>query len=534
MKINQFLFPLVLAIGATSMPSEVHGQTEISKAEPASKEVSKEVSPDQKHWFQGNVAEAYTAAAKEKKHMILYWGAEWCPPCNDLKDQVFSHPEFPIFASRYIMVYLDGDSEGAQTWGEKLKVSGYPTVVLMDPKGKELFRFSSGMDFSEFKRSMTSAVASGKNFKSIVSNLNGSKPKLTLEDWQTLSTSYMDQDALGLDDLGTEKLIEKSWLLCPADFALGKATFAASLWDHSLGEKSKLKETFKKNEELILEQILSSGTAMDAARNSLMMEPAKKIESLKPENKERVRQRMVTYMKDLATSPSRAPSERAMALHSFLDLETLASKSSADTVKSDTVKSEGVQTARVVNESLKKEVQVMMDSILQAANTSHQMASTFPEIASIIEQLSGPKDAVLFLESKIPGAKTPWYFESMLASLENTLGNKEKALSWSEKAKNSSKGSATRLQWISRDVALRAKILEKTDPKITLAIEEFLAESKSQGDKFEGRNASAHKRVAAVIKDLGKNSSEMGKKVSSFCQKNNKCLSLYSGSPTTK
>ena len=325
------------------MPLTGKGQDVRSKAVAASKEVSKEVSPDQKHWFQGSVAEAYTAAAKEKKHMILYWGAEWCPPCNDLKDQVFSHPEFPIFASRYIMVYLDGDSEGAQTWGEKLKVSGYPTVVLMDPKGKELFRFSSGMDFTEFKRSMTSAVASGKNFKSIVSNLNGSKPKLALEDWQTLSTSYMDQDALGLDDRGTEKLIEKSWLLCPADFELGKATFAASLWDHSLGEKSKLKETFKKNENLILEQILSSGSAMDAARNSLMMEPAKKIESLKPENRERVRQRMVTYMKDLASSPARAPSERAMALHSYLDLETLVPSSSGDSVKSGTLKSDEVQ-----------------------------------------------------------------------------------------------------------------------------------------------------------------------------------------------
>lgn len=483
----------------------------LSNAEELSSQVapaSKEVSHEQKHWFQGSVSDAFAAAAKQQKHIILYWGAEWCPPCNDLKDQVFSHSEFPQFASRYIMVYLDGDSEGAQTWGEKLKVSGYPTVVLLDPKGKELFRFSSGMDFVEFKKAIGAAVASGKNVKTLISNLKSKQPKLSLEDWQTLSTTYIDQGALGLDDQTTEKLIEKSWRLCPSDFPVGKATFAAGLWDSSLQEKSSLKEPFKANEDAILEQILASGLTMDAARNSLMNEPQKKIKSLKPENKERVRQRLAIYVKDLATSPARAPSERAMALHSYLDLESMA------------------PAPNLVN--LRLETQQNLDSILQATTSSHQMASTYPEVASIIEQLSGPKDAVVFLESKIPGAKTPWYFESMLSSLENTLGNQAKALEWSEKAKSSSKGSATKLQWISKDVALKSKVLEKSDAKVTATISEFFAEATHQSDKFDGRNVSAHKRVAAVIHDLGTNGAESRKKALAFCQKDKKCLSMYS------
>ena len=501
---------LLLTFSLQGLTFLAHGEVLPPKAEL----LSKEVSGEQKHWFQGSVSEAFAAAAKQQKHIILYWGAEWCPPCNDLKDQVFSHPEFPPFASRFVMVYLDGDSEGAQTWGEKLKVSGYPTVVLFDPKGKELFRFSSGMDFPEFKQAIGSAMASGKNFKTIISNLKGDKPKLSLEDWQTLSTTYIDQDALGLDDKTTEKLVEKSWRLCPSEFPVGKAIFAAALWDSSLQEKSTLKETFKANENAILDLILSSGYTMDAARNSLMTEPQKKVESLKPENKERVRQRLVTYVKDLATSPARPPSERAVVLHSYLDLESMGQAPNSP--------------------NLRKETQWILDSILQATTTSHQMASTYPEIASILEQLSGPKDAVLFLESKIPGAKTPWYFESMLSSLENTLGNKVKALEWSEKAKLTSKGSATKLQWISKDVALKAKILEKSDAKITATISEFFAEAKNQSDKFDGRNGSAHKRVAAVIKDLGESGGEARKSSLAFCQKDKKCLSIYSVSQSKR
>ncbi len=509
MKYKQNAPKMILALSFLAHSMVSHGV----ELKPQVTLASKEVSPEQKHWFQGSVTEAFAAAAKQQKHMILYWGAEWCPPCNDLKDQVFSHSEFPQFASRYIMVYLDGDSEGAQTWGEKLKVSGYPTVVLMDPKGTELFRFSSGMDFAEFKAAIGSAVASGKNVKSLISNLKSKQPKLSLEDWQTLATTYIDPGALGLDDQATEKLMEKSWRLCPSDFPVGKATFAAGLWDSSLQEKSTLKESFKANEDAILEQILASGLTMDAARNALMNEPQKKMESLRPENKERVRLRLVTYVKDLATSPARAPSERAMALHSYLDLESMA------------------PSANVQN--LRQESKQIMDSILQVTTSSHQMASTYPEVASIIEQLSGPKDAVAFLESKIPGAKTPWYFESMLSSLENTLGNKAKAkaLEWSEKAKISSKGSATKLQWISKDVALKAKILEKSDTKIAATIAEFFTEATHQSDRFDGRNGSAHKRVASVIQDLGTNGAEARKKALAFCQKDKKCLSLYSASP---
>jgi protein disulfide-isomerase len=470
-----------------------------------------EVSHLEKHWFQGSVEEAYKIAKKQHKHMILYWGAQWCPPCNDLKDQVFAHPEFPSFASSYIMVYLDGDTEGAQSWGEKLKVSGYPTVLLMNQNGKEMFRFSSGMDFVEFKLAINSAVASKSDLKKTLVKINQTKSKqakISKNEWEALMATYFDEAILGVDAKGVESILKKVWEKCPAEFVDGKSLFAANIWEFSVEEDSTLKDVFKKNEDLIIEQVLSSGTTMDAARNFLMSSPEKKIALLREENKEKVRHHVATYLRGIAKDANRAPSERATALEGAYALDLLGVNANKEKINAATLD--------------------MSNAILQATKTSHEEAATYPGIASIIEKVSGAKAAVAFLESKLPSSKTPWYFESMLSSLEKELGNKDKSIEWSERAKDSSKGSATRLQWISRDVVLKTKILNQSEPKIAMSINEFLTEAKKYNDNFSGRNLAAHKRVAGAIKDLGPNGEDIHKKTIEYCSGNQKCLSIYS------
>lgn len=498
------LLNIAITFGLTekSLGSETEAKNELK---------SGEVSHLDKHWFQGTVDEAYKSAKKQNKHLILYWGAQWCPPCNDLKDQVFAHPEFPNFASSYVMVYLDGDTEGAQSWGEKLNVSGYPTLVLMNPQGKEMFRFSSGMDFVEFKLAITSAVASKTNLKKTLAKINQSKSKkvkISKNEWEALMATYFDEAILGVNHKGVESILKKVWEKCPVEFVDGKSLFAANLWDFAVEEDSTLKEFFQKNQDLIIEQVLSSGTTMDAARSFLMYSPEKKIALLREENKERVRHHIATYLRGLAKDTNRAPSERASALGGAYSLDLLAPNANKEKINSTTL--------------------TIVDAILQTTKTTHEEAATYPEIASILEKVSGPKSAITFLESKLSTAKTPWYFESMLSSLEKELGNKEKSIEWSERAKDSSKGSATRLQWISRDVALKAKLLDQTEPKIIHSINEFLTEAKKSSDNFSGRNMSAHKRVAGVIKDMGTNGTEIHKKTIEYCAGNQKCLSVYS------
>ena len=81
-------------------------------------------------WFAGDVDAAFAAAKAANKPMFLYWGAEWCPPCAQIKSTIFNKREFQERSRLFVPVYLDGDTPSAQRYGERFGIVGYPTMIL--------------------------------------------------------------------------------------------------------------------------------------------------------------------------------------------------------------------------------------------------------------------------------------------------------------------------------------------------------------------------------------------------------------------
>jgi len=96
-----------------------------------------------------NIDAALETAKKENKNvMVEFTGSDWCPPCIAMQKNVFSKKEFVEAATKnYVLVKIDlpkGDKELAeknQPLVKKYKIEGFPTVVLLDGKGKEFSRF---------------------------------------------------------------------------------------------------------------------------------------------------------------------------------------------------------------------------------------------------------------------------------------------------------------------------------------------------------------------------------------------------------
>ena len=66
-------------------------------------------------WRKDNDVDAAFALAKAgNKPLFLYWGAVWCPPCNQVKATIFNRQDFIDRSRHFVPVYLDGDSPGAQ------------------------------------------------------------------------------------------------------------------------------------------------------------------------------------------------------------------------------------------------------------------------------------------------------------------------------------------------------------------------------------------------------------------------------------
>src|SRR5207248_9753807 len=105
------------------------------------------VAPDSKTGIAWQVASsdaevdrAFALAKQTGKPLFLYWGAVWCPPCNQVKATLFNRPDFIERSRAFVPVYVDGDKPGAQKVAARFKVSGYPTMILLKPDGSEITR----------------------------------------------------------------------------------------------------------------------------------------------------------------------------------------------------------------------------------------------------------------------------------------------------------------------------------------------------------------------------------------------------------
>jgi len=95
---------------------------------------------------------AQDQARKEKKLILVnFTGSDWCSWCMKLKNEVFSKPEFDAFASEnLVLLEIDFPKKKAlpaavkkanAAFADKLKVSGYPTLHLLDADLKSLGEF---------------------------------------------------------------------------------------------------------------------------------------------------------------------------------------------------------------------------------------------------------------------------------------------------------------------------------------------------------------------------------------------------------
>ncbi|HEY1172784.1 MAG TPA: thioredoxin family protein [Verrucomicrobiae bacterium] len=100
------------------------------------------------HWSTDYNAALKAAQVHKRPVLINFTGSDWCGWCIRLKNEVFNTPEFDEFAkSRLVLVEVDFPNrkpqsaalqQANQALQEKYRVTGYPTLFLVDGSGKVL------------------------------------------------------------------------------------------------------------------------------------------------------------------------------------------------------------------------------------------------------------------------------------------------------------------------------------------------------------------------------------------------------------
>lgn len=201
-------------------------------------------------WFEGNVAQAFIAAEQPHKPVFVYFGAVWCPPCQELKATVFRRQDFLGKLSLFVPVYLDGDAPDAERWATEFKITGYPTALILRSNRAELERVSGGMDLSRYSEVLDLGLSATRPINDILAAVTSGDPTITLEDCRRLAYNgwpLEDEWIFSEDDPGwLEKLsdaLTQAAGRCPAEAAIERARLSIVAMAATLEVESKSLKT---------------------------------------------------------------------------------------------------------------------------------------------------------------------------------------------------------------------------------------------------------------------------------------------------
>jgi protein disulfide-isomerase len=385
-------------------------------------------------WFDGGVDEAFAEAAHSGKPVFLYWGAKWCPPCNQLQATVFRRPAFVEQTRNFVAVYLDGDQPGAQKWGETFAVIGYPTMIVLRPDRTELTRISGGMDLDQYPRVLDMARRQSQPVSVLVTRAQSAPASLSDDDWRLLA--YYGW------------IVDEGHAMPAGQSGLVLSRLAASCPRPDLRARFTL---------LALVALIQSGQPSDAldAKGS---EAARKLlfdvfadPSLVRANLAEIQGSGASLIG--ASSAAGTPERKTLVAQMHLAMERVF----ADTTYSvaerlDTADAEiGLFKLDNPGKRLSKPVaQLVHDRALWAAGAAqsdYERQAVINEASDLLDAAGAPDEAETLLRAELKRSPAPYYFMVSLADFAQRRHDAAAALDWLRRAWDASQGTATRAQW---------------------------------------------------------------------------------------
>ena len=444
-------------------------------------------------WVKPEGASLDTVFAKakvENKPVFLYWGAVWCPPCNQIKATVFNRRDFIERSKGFIPVYLDGDTPGAQKLGAQFKVRGYPTTILFKPDGTELTRLPGEVDAMQYMQILKLGMAATQPIKdtliAALATPGGAAPALSVEGWNMLAYYAWDTDEAQLlaqkDVVPTlQQLVKK----CPPEHAeaLARLTLRATVMSNG-------------------EQVPGKAQIPALAAVSRILADAHRAR----ENGDI----LSNYANELVTALTATGSAERSALNTALNtaLDRLSidqSLSKADQLGAVQAKvtlaliGQPKNSKPELSTELVAQAQAAAVKADQATGDKYERQAIIPSAAHLLSDVGLIDASDAMLTTELPKAVSGYYHMLVLASNAKLRGDKTASLDWAEKAYAGSVGPATRLQWGSGYVNKLIELSPQDSVRIEKAASQVIGELDAAPETFYERNRRSLEKMGVQL-----------------------------------
>ena len=388
-------------------------------------------------WFGGGVDAAFAASKAANKPVFLYWGAEWCPPCAQIKTTIFSKREFQERSRLFVPVYLDGDTPSAQKYGERFGVVGYPTMILFKPDGTEITRLPGGVDVARYARILDVALADARPVTDILAAAR-SGGTVTSNDWKLLAYYSWSTDnghVLPADQkLATFRALANR---CPAELPAECARF----FFNYLGAAADAAEPKK--------PALDGLERADARRKLLAMLPSPAVQAANVDNLLYGPKAVIGILSSDG-SPERAQLTGAWraAIAQLGDAtRPLSAPEELLRVRARLMLAKLDATDAPLPPALLDEARQAVARMDAATPAGYPRQAAINAAAGLYWEAGLDADASTLLTAELGKSTTPYYFMLDLADLAEKAGRKQEAVDWLARAYAGAKGPATRFQW---------------------------------------------------------------------------------------
>jgi thioredoxin-related protein len=472
-------------------------------------------------WHKGDVDAAFALAKADRKPVFLYWGAVWCPPCNQVKATIFNRQDFIDRSRRFIPVYIDGDSPGAQRQGARFKVSGYPTMILFDPDGREITRLPGEVDADQYMRVLALGMGGARPVKeTLTAALAAAAHKdtrtLAPEDWRMLAYySWITDDGELLPRERVAPTLARLAQACPAEpretalrLALQAVAAAAT------GKDAKPRNAPAAT--LVVRQV-TADPALTRANFDLLTYFAGKIAANVTLAKSAERAELVTAwdgaLDRLVADGGLWSADRLVALAARVDLARLdAGTAPLPAALQQRVRDEVARADRETTDVYAR--QAVIGTAAQLLADAGMMDAS---------------DALLTAE--LTRSHSPYYYMLGLAANAKTRGDKATALEWHAKAWTTAVGAATRLQWGASYVNALVELAPQDSARIETVTARVIGELEPTPDTFYDRNRRALERIGKNLAAWNKGGNHSAALRRLSAQMGGVCAKLPAGDP---